>query len=92
MKFHGKDVFFFGSATERQCCPLLSKIDVPNLHELGTTWCTISRHLSDCAITADGFYHLMSAIEESNLCPTGTGRKILKKTKLFVAVHRLGSG
>eukprot|EP00434_Breviolum_minutum_P004128 symbB.v1.2.003638.t1/scaffold203.1/size271217/30 len=26
-------------------------------------------HLSDCAITADGFYHLMSAIEESNLYP-----------------------
>ena len=28
----------------------------------------ISRHLSDCAITADGFHHLMSAIEDSNLC------------------------
>ncbi|CAK0902522.1 unnamed protein product [Prorocentrum cordatum] len=26
-------------------------------------------HLSDCAITSEGFYHLMSAIEESDLYP-----------------------
>ena len=27
------------------------------------------RHLSDCAITAEGFKHLMSVIEESDVCP-----------------------
>ena len=67
MEFHGKDLCFLDPLLNGPVIPCSARLmyQIFSWAPLGEE---ISRHLSDCAITADGFHHLMSAIEDSNLC------------------------